>query len=300
MLSKTTITGLLRDNKFMDFETDSDRESFIDKSIQSSSVDLSIELIFKPGCLDKQKNGDDFSLFGTENYILKSGQTIVIQIKEKFNLPTNISGMIFPPNSLAKKGLIMTNPGHIDPGYKGKITVCLVNMGKEPVPLYKGQSIATLLTFFTDVDTNGYQHTPGTGVSKTQIDNLSEYFANLDWQILKYLTKISMKYILILITLLSFIFGIFAIGVPELAKRLDSSNKIQTLNDKYVAPLEITMDLKIKKLNESIMIPIEANLDSKIKSLKDSQIIPLESRMEAKINKLEARIKELESISHPP
>jgi hypothetical protein len=42
----------------------------------------------------------------------------------------------------------MTNPGHVDPGYDGKMTFTVINMGQENYMLVTGAKIVTLL-FFT-------------------------------------------------------------------------------------------------------------------------------------------------------
>lgn len=297
MLSKTTIIDLINSDQLMTFEPGNDKQEFINKSIQSSSIDLSVDLIFKPGCIDKKNASQDYSSFGEESATIKAGETLVVQIKENFNFPNDVAGMIFPPNKLAKSGLIMTNPGHIDPGYQGKITVCLVNMGKKEVQINRITSIATLLTFKTDEQTEGYQAVAGTGVSKKQIDSLSPIFADIEGHVKKGINSVSRSYIGFIVTILGVIMGVFAFAVPEIAKTLDNGNKIQTLNDKYVAPLEATMDLKIEKLHKSKIVPIEASLDTKINSLKNSDIVPLESKMDAKIKQLENRIKQLEMNS---
>jgi deoxycytidine triphosphate deaminase len=294
MLSKTTIIDLIKSDQLITFESDNDKEEFVNKSIQSSSIDLSVDLIFKPGCIDKENENQNYSSFGEETATIKAGETLVVQIRECFDFPKDVAGIIFPPNKLAKSGLIMTNPGHIDPGYRGKITVCLVNMGKKEVQINRITSIATLLIFKTDKQTEGYQAVAATGVSKKQIDSLSPIFADIESHVKKGINSVSRGYIGFIITILGVIMGTFAFAVPEIAKILDNGNKVQTLNDKYVVPLEATMDLKIEKLRNSKIAPIEASLDKKINSLKDSDIAPLESKMDAKIKQLETRIKQLE------
>ncbi len=76
--------------------------------IQPCSIDLSIGELFLPS--------DDPDETALNEHILKPGQTCVAISNEKMCLPANIAGIGFPPSRLAVKGLLMTNPGHIDPG----------------------------------------------------------------------------------------------------------------------------------------------------------------------------------------
>jgi hypothetical protein len=41
----------------------------------------------------------------------------------------------------------MTNPGHIDPGYAGRMRFAVINVGKADYPLKRGDQIVTLLLF---------------------------------------------------------------------------------------------------------------------------------------------------------
>ncbi len=62
----------------------------------------------------------------------------------------------------------MTNPGHVDPGYRGTLKFTLINMGKNPFPLIRGQLICTLLFFrveapevpYNELDTAGKRPPP--------------------------------------------------------------------------------------------------------------------------------------------
>ncbi len=105
--------------------------------VQPSSLDLHIGDIYIP---DKKKpvvNGDKYSL--------PPGSTVVVETREVINLPSNISAFGFPPNQISADGILMTNPGHIDPGYKGKISFTLINMSKKSFSLKKDDIIVTLL-----------------------------------------------------------------------------------------------------------------------------------------------------------
>lgn len=78
---------------------------------------------------------------------MEPGHTVVVESQEKFALPAHIGAFGFPPAAVSKFGILMTNPGHIDPGYCGHVSFTLVNMGRQPFWLKKGGAIGTFLFF---------------------------------------------------------------------------------------------------------------------------------------------------------
>jgi deoxycytidine triphosphate deaminase len=112
--------------------------------IQPASVDLTIGDIFLP----EKKEGEKGSIeWPFESYSLPSGETAIVQTKEELNLPDDLAAIGFPPSRVTSKGLLMTNPGHVDPGYKGRMRVIVINMGRESYHLQVGEMIVTLLFF---------------------------------------------------------------------------------------------------------------------------------------------------------
>jgi dCTP deaminase len=113
-----------------------------DAPIQASSVDLSVGGIFVPGLSDNQHGGSDMP---ARSISLAQGEMAVIQTREKLALPSNLAGFGFPPSRLSIRGLLVTNPGHVDPGYQGSLHLTVINMGRHPIELASGNSIITLL-----------------------------------------------------------------------------------------------------------------------------------------------------------
>lgn len=113
-----------------------------DDQIQASSIDLRIGSILVPD--EKEPNGQ---LKPRSSYAVPQGGTAVIETREWLKLPKNFAAMGFPPARLSGAGLLMTNPGHVDPGYTGRLSFTVINMGKEPYPLAGGMPIVTLLLF---------------------------------------------------------------------------------------------------------------------------------------------------------
>jgi len=119
-------------------------------SIQPCSVDLHIGRIQIPSETG-QEPVQEISTPG-DDHVLATGQTAVLTTIETLNMPANVAGIGFPPSSVSIKGLLMTNPGHVDPGYKGPMHFTVINMGRLPYTLQVGARICTLLLFELDSD----------------------------------------------------------------------------------------------------------------------------------------------------
>ncbi len=115
------------------------REDLLDNSdspVQPASLDIHIGEIFVPSLDSKPQ---DF-------LILKPGEVVLINTNEKFNVPSNISGALFPAGS-SKRGLILANPGILDPGYSGNLRLTLINISKEKKKIMARDKIGTILLF---------------------------------------------------------------------------------------------------------------------------------------------------------
>ncbi len=115
--------------------------------IQPASIDLTIGDIFLP----EVKQREEGSIQNPLSYHgLRSGHTAIVQTREELDLPRDLAAIGFPPSSVSSKGLLMTNPGHVDPGYKGRMQFTVINMGRELFALKSGDIIVTLLFFRLD------------------------------------------------------------------------------------------------------------------------------------------------------
>jgi deoxycytidine triphosphate deaminase len=110
--------------------------------IQAASLDLTIGDIFIPGT-DANKPGGSGSPH--TKVCLREGRIAVIRTQESLALPSNLVALGFPPASLSIQGVLMTNPGQIDPGYRGPMHLTIINMSKEPLPLQRGQRVIRLI-----------------------------------------------------------------------------------------------------------------------------------------------------------
>lgn len=132
-----TDTPLVSDLKLSKSGTWFDLES----PIQPSSIDLHIGAIHIPakGLLRPSRQ------ISSGKFALKPGRTAMIETAESLAVPDNLAAVGFPPAHLSVRGLLMTNPGHVDPGYRGKLHLTVINMSKKRFDFECGSAIITIL-----------------------------------------------------------------------------------------------------------------------------------------------------------
>jgi deoxycytidine triphosphate deaminase len=110
--------------------------------LQASSIDLRIGRIFLP---ESKKDGPGGEGAPLDQHILRPGRTAAVTTLEELKLPRNMAAIGFPPSRVSFQGILMTNPGHVDPGYQGPMRFTVINMGSQDYVLRKSDAIVTLL-----------------------------------------------------------------------------------------------------------------------------------------------------------
>jgi dCTP deaminase len=150
--------------------------------IQPASVDLTIGGIYLPDSCGGEHGSVGHPIAG--EHLLDSGKTAVVETRETCHLPADIGAIGFPPATVSAGGLLTTNPGHIDPGYHGKLSFTVINMGKRSFPLRCGEEIVTLLLFrMSERSRAPYDaRRPGVhgAVAEERLDKLSRNFLDVD------------------------------------------------------------------------------------------------------------------------
>jgi dCTP deaminase len=113
-----------------------------DSLVQPSSIDLHIGEIFRPGVKPGKAGSADRP---KSELVLKTGETAVVVTQESIHLAGDYAGYGFPPAHVSSRALLMTNPGHVDPGYSGQLQCTVINMGREDFTLRSRDLIMTLL-----------------------------------------------------------------------------------------------------------------------------------------------------------
>jgi deoxycytidine triphosphate deaminase len=105
---------------------------------------------------DPEKITDSASSADKENFfIFEPGKYYLIKTIEKVNLPTNLSGIIFPRTTMFRSGLGLFN-GIVQPGYCGELTFGVSNLGKSSVKISFGARVVHIT--FQEVLGEGNQY----------------------------------------------------------------------------------------------------------------------------------------------
>ena len=126
--------------------------------IQPSSVDLRIgnefkgfRIVRKP-CIDPMDKSDlesymeSFYIDEGEPFIIHPGEFALATTYETVKLPDDLVARVEGRSSMGRLGITMhVTAGYIDPGFQGKITLEISNIGKMPVALYTGQRVCQIV-----------------------------------------------------------------------------------------------------------------------------------------------------------
>lgn len=74
------------------------------------------------------------------SFVFEPRKYYLIKTMEKVNLPTTLSGIIFPRTTLFRSGLVLFN-GIVQPGYSGELTFGISNLGKSNIRVSFGARI---------------------------------------------------------------------------------------------------------------------------------------------------------------
>jgi deoxycytidine triphosphate deaminase len=105
-------------------------------NVEACSYDLRVGTIFKEGQIIRGEQGQ---------VILQPGDIISLFTLEELNLPADIAATAFAMNAMSSQGILVLNPGHVDPGYKGPLTVRVINLRATPKSIDLGTKIFTVV-----------------------------------------------------------------------------------------------------------------------------------------------------------
>lgn len=112
----------------------------IKENLRACSYDLRIGTIFKDGQVINGNHPD-----ANLQIIIKPGEIISMLTLEEVKLPNNVMASVFPINAQSSRGLLVLNPGHIDPGFQGAISVKVLNLRKVDLALSRKAPIFTII-----------------------------------------------------------------------------------------------------------------------------------------------------------
>jgi dCTP deaminase len=243
-----------------------------DSPIQGASVDLHIGEIYLPG---KKAGTAGAAGVPKSDHSLQTGETAVVTTKETLHLPPDVGAFGFPPSRVSFRGLLMTNPGHVDPGYDGAMRFTVINMAREAYTLNRGDRIVTLLFFrmAKASRTSWRQRNPNANdqpspITQTAINLLAHDFVNVESRAKKIARDHGIKVGLIVTSALAVL---TVLTQSQLLYRKDI-NEIRQRQDMVEYDLKNRVDIE-RKLQE---------LDTRLKDLERTQPTRNPKKAEAK------------------
>ncbi len=81
------------------------------------------------------------------DFVLQPGEIRLVGTGLVLEMPAHLECQVRPRSGLAvKHGVTLPNtPGTIDPDYRGEVKVPLINLGRDPVPIGRGDRVAQLV-----------------------------------------------------------------------------------------------------------------------------------------------------------
>lgn len=100
-----------------------------------------------PEYMSAQAAGMDLPAAILEQLEVAPGEIVLIPTGLKLAIPEGHEGQVRPRSGLAvKKGITVVNaPGTIDADYRGEVKVALINLGRQPVTIQRGERVAQLV-----------------------------------------------------------------------------------------------------------------------------------------------------------
>jgi len=89
-----------------------------------------------------------YDLRAAETMILPQGVVSLVPSIERVELPVDLAGTLMSRSSFGRRGILL-GAGFVDPGFRGNLTLCLTNTGKEDITVKEGDRIVQMI--FHDV-----------------------------------------------------------------------------------------------------------------------------------------------------
>ncbi len=163
---------------------------FEEENVMPIGVDLRLGNEFRIFKMDHKSHIDPSNpQVGDTTYLVKAedgkpfmvhpGDFILGVTREFVELPDDIAGRIDGRSSLGRLGIIVhSTAGHVDPGFAGKLTLEISNIGKLPVALYPGMKFCSLIFEKTSTPVEHSYKKVGKYVGATEpgVSKISEEF----------------------------------------------------------------------------------------------------------------------------
>ena len=79
-----------------------------------------------------------------EEYLLGRGVCALVPSLEWIELPVDLAATLRCRSSFGRRGVIITG-GFVDPGFRGQLTLCLINMGGDDIVIRSGERVVQMI-----------------------------------------------------------------------------------------------------------------------------------------------------------
>jgi dCTP deaminase len=107
-------------------------------------------LVIRPYQQESQQPAS-YDLTCAQDTTLVPGQVTLVSSREWVELPFDLAATLMCRSTMGRQGILI-GAGYVDPGFRGNLTLCLVNGGKEKVSLQSGLRIVQII--FHEVSNN--------------------------------------------------------------------------------------------------------------------------------------------------
>ncbi|TSC96399.1 MAG: dUTPase [Parcubacteria group bacterium Athens0714_26] len=92
-----------------------------------------------------KKHDAGMDLFALEDHTASPGEVIFVKTGIAMEIPEGYVGLVWDKSGFSTKTKMKTLGGVIDAGYRGDVTVCLINLCSEAHHIEKGMKVAQIL-----------------------------------------------------------------------------------------------------------------------------------------------------------
>src|SRR5512136_2363780 len=100
-------------------------------------------LIIRPYSHESQQPAS-YDLRAADEICLPCGTSTLLPTLEWVELPMDLAGTLRCRSSFGRRGVLLGG-GFVDPGFRGQLTLCLTNMGREEITVNKDDRVAQMI-----------------------------------------------------------------------------------------------------------------------------------------------------------
>jgi deoxycytidine triphosphate deaminase len=145
LIKNQILDRILNDNLIIKYQIDHS----CNPKVETASYDLSVgSIVWKDSKSNNVKvlhYNEQLDIDQQKYATLQPGQMMFVVTREEVNMPLNLSATVFSRNKLSRDGILALNAGHIDPGYRGPITIRLINLRATTYTIKLGIPIYTIV-----------------------------------------------------------------------------------------------------------------------------------------------------------